>query len=296
MTTPDKSRSKGKVTKATKSTRRVKRKPPARSGPIRTGAELPHQHHDHHELHHHAETAGLSPHAQAEIDSDERKINKSVADTVRSANKVLADTMAQGRIAAEHFRHGDYNMRDVPVDVQIMGKRMIRLARELSETTLGICEQLLHQLTQIPAQPKPGQPSKVPPFPTGSPSNAAPPSGTSSSPPSSFGAPPPGPTEDGRTLALSVKFTGNKRAKALPSPLWKPHKPTLPEELHITHLQPMSGKAAPIKGVTFTVDVGGSLTAQVTVPPRQAAGIYAGVVTAASQKAPLGVLTIEILK
>jgi len=278
MTTPEKSRFNGKSTKGAK---RVKRKAPARSGPIRTGADLPKGHDQ-------GQPVGISPQAEADVHLDEGLINKAVADAVRSANKVLNDTVAQGRIAAEHFRHGDYNIRDVPVDVQILGQRMIKLARELSETTLSICEQLLRQLTQTPAPPRPGAPGKVPPFPTGT--------GSSAAPPSSYAAPTPDPARDGRVLPLAVVFTGNNAAKALPSPLWKPEKPTTPKQLHITPLQSMGSKGKPIEGVSFSVDIGGTLTATVPVPSRQAPGVYAGMVTTDSQDAPLGVLTIEVVR
>ncbi|QKG72557.1 hypothetical protein [Erythrobacter mangrovi] len=285
MTTPEKSRSNGKTTKGTK---RVKRKAPARSGPIRTSVDLPQDHHDYHaQAHHQGHPVGMSPQTEANVQLDEGLINKAVADAVRSANKVLNDTVAQGRIAAEHFRHGDYNMRDVPVDVQILGQRMIKLARELSETTLSICEQLLRQLTQIPTPPRPGVPGKVPPFPTGTGSTAA--------PPSSHASPSADPARDDRVLPLAVVFTGNQAAKALPSPLWKPQKPTSPQQLHITPLQPLGGKGKQIEGVSFSVDIGGALTATVPVPAGQAPGVYAGMVTTDSQGAPLGVLTIEVV-
>ena len=301
-----------KAAKAAKPAERVKRKAPARSGPIRTGGNLPHNaappsssgsgHTGH------GKPVGMSPQTHADALVDEGMINQAVADTVRSANQVFSDTVAQARVAAENFRHGDYNMRDVPVDVEIMGRRMLKLARELSETTFNIIEQLLKQMTQIPAPPSATGKGHVPPFPTGgsggshgaSPSGgsgAAPPSssagGNGSAPPSSHpGAPP----ADNRALNLVVKFEGKAKAHAMPSPLWKPAKPTLPSELSITPMQPMQDEGEPLTDVAFQADLDGQLIATITIPPKQPAGVYAGIIVPDNTDVPLGILTIEIVK
>lgn len=287
MTTPKKH---GAKRKATKRTARVKRTAPARSGPIRTGAHLPKDE----PAPHSGGAAGMSPQARANVDHDEGLINQSVADAVRNANQVLSDTVAQGRVAAEQFRHGGYNMRDVPVDVQILGNRMIKLARELSDTTLNILEQLLKQMTQVPASPPSGLKGSVPPFPTGNRQDGeAPPSTTNGAPPSSH---PSEPAPQDRMLKLTVRFEGRSKAKALPSPLWKPTKATLPSELAITPMMHILEEDDPITDVDFDADLDGNLIVTVTIPPKQAPGVYAGMVLADYSDAPLGVLTIEIMK
>lgn len=304
---------------AAKPAARVKRKAPARSGPIRTGGNLPKSEAMTQEPANSGQTdqgqpVGMSPQAHANVDHDEGMINQAVADTVRNANQVFSDTVAQARVAAEHFRHGEYNMRDVPVDVQIMGQRMIKLARELSETTFNIIEQLLKQLTQVPPPPSTTGKGHVPPFPTGGSGGsygASPGDGNGAAPPSSSssgtdpmggnsGAPPssvPGtPPADNRALNLVVKFEGKAKAHAMESPLWKPAKPTLPSQLNITPMQHMLSEAEPIHDVAFEADLDGQLIATITIPPKQPAGVYAGIIVPDNTDVPLGILTIEIVK
>ncbi|MHA6334575.1 hypothetical protein ACXYL9_12965 [Qipengyuania sp. CAU 1752] len=316
MTTPE------TPTEKRSASSRAKRKPPARSGPIRSGAQMakgsvPDQaghtlntkHAAHSEPAAYAAHSGPaahsspSPQASASVDPNFRPesngaegvINDAVAEAVRNAYQVLGDTVAQGRIAADQFQHGDYNMRDVPVDVRILGQRMIKLARDLSETTFIVIEQLLRQMTRIPDAPKLGAAPSVPPFPTGSGMSAR---EHSDRPPSSHAGPGPqqsaGPADE--TIELDVVFTGNTKAHALASRLARPAKPTGPEELSVTPLQRIDGKGKAIEKVRFSVDIGGKLFATVTVPTRQAPGRYSGIVMVESEAAPLGTLTIEVRK
>ena len=320
MTTPKKSgpMKSGPKKSGGKKATRVKRKAPTRTGPIRTGGDLPDNssppssakggHSDR------GQPVGMSPQAHADALVDEGMINQAVADTVRNANQVFSDTVAQARVAAENFRHGDYNMRDVPVDVEIMGRRMLKLARELSETTFNIIEQLLKQMTQVPPPPSTTGKGHVPPFPTGGSGGsygASPGDGDGAAPPSSSssgtdptggnsGAPPssvPGPSPaDNRALNLVVKFEGTAKAHAMESPLWKPAKPTLPSQLSITPMQHMLNEAEPIHDVTFEADLDGQLIATITIPPKQPAGVYAGIIVPDNTDVPLGILTIEIVE
>lgn len=286
MTTPKKSAAKRK---SAKGATRAKRKPPARSGAIRTGSSIPKEPAEPQPSH----SVGMSPQAHANADLDEGLINKAVADAVRNANDVFTETVAQTRVAASQFQQGDYNIRDVPVDVQIMGVRMIRLARELSETTLNIAEQILKQLTKTGPAPQPSGSHKVPPFPTPKPKGKGAPPNDKSAPPSSAPAPQ---AADGRKLDLTVHFEGKAKAKVLESPLWKPAQPTLPSQLNTTPLLHMLGDADPIEDVSFDVDVGGSLIATIGIPAHQPPGIYAGMVVPDNTDTPLGVITIEVVK
>ena len=299
MTTPKETGGKGKTTKRKA---RVKRPELARSYSIRSGGQLPDAGPappSPHAAPPTGTTAGLSPEARAQIRLDEGLLNQEVAAAIRTANQVLSDTVAQGRVAAEQFRQGNYNMRDVPVDLEILGKRMIKLTRELSDTALNILEQLLKQVSQVPASPPAGSKGSVPPFPTGNEAgnpqgHAAPPAGPGQEPPSSHAAPA-APQPQGNRLDLAVQFVGEAKAKALPSPLWKPSRPTLPKELSITSMAHMQNKGAPITGVRFEVDLGGKLIATVTIPDGQPPGIYAGMIAPTNGDPPLGVLTIEIV-
>ncbi len=292
MTTPDQP---GGKRKAARRTARVKRPVPARSGPIRTGANLPvaapppkagtaSQ-----KTGQAASPAGLSAQGKADMQLGEIVINQAVANAIRTANKVLADTVAQGRVAAENFRQGEYNIQDVPVDLEILGKRMLKLTRELGDTTLNILEQLLKKATQTPTTPPAGSKGSVGPFPAGKYAAAR---SSNQAPPSSFAAPAAPP---GNGLDLTVQFAGKAKAKALPSPLWKPSRPTLPKQLSVTPMLHMAGTAAPITAVKFDADLSGKLIATVTIPARQPPGVYSGMIVPDNADAPLGVLTIEIV-
>ncbi len=295
MTTPEQP---GGKRKAAARTARVKRPVPARSGPIRTGAQLPATApapqakqgapKKRKSAPREGQPASLSSQVSADIQLEEIIINEAVANAIRTANKVLADTVAQGRLAAELFRQGDYNMQDVPVDLEILGKRVLKLTRELGDTTLNILEQLLKKATQTPTTPPAGLKGSVPPFPAGKNTASA---GANQAPPSSHAAPPP----PGNGLDLIVQFAGTVKARALPSPLWKPSRPTLPKQLSITPMLHMAGTAAPITVVTFEADLTGKLIATVTVPDKQPPGIYSGMIVPDNADAPLGVLTIEIV-
>lgn len=275
MTTPDTDSAKNGA-----GGERPKRATPERTSPIRTGSQMA------------ADTGPPSGYAAKPLGDTApvggSAINESVADAVKMANDVLADTVAQGRVAAEQLRKGTYNMRDVPVDVEVLGVRMLRLARELSETTFNILEQLLRQATRVPSQLPTPQTGKVPPFPqTRRSSSDAPPSSTPAQPGAGTQGPP--------ALALQVRFDTKAKAKAHPAYLARPERPTSPDELSVTPLQPSSGKAKPIDAVTFSVDVGGTLIATIKIPARQPAGIYAGMVSAKTQALPLGMIAIEIV-
>jgi hypothetical protein len=240
-------------------------------------------------------SASVDPGFGRQADGAEGVINDAVAEAVRNAYQVLGDTIAQGRIAADQFQHGDYNMRDVPVDVRVLGQRMIKLARDLSETTFIVIEQLLRQMTRVPELPQFGAAPSVPPFPTGGrmadrEQGDRPPSGYAAST-SQHSA---GPADD--MIELDVVFPGNIKAHALPSRLARPAKLTGPEELSVTPLQRLDGKGKAIEKVRFSVDIGGKLYATVTVSSRQAPGRYSGIVMVESEAAPLGTLTIEVGK
>ncbi len=214
-------------------------------------------------------------------DPEVLKINETVASSVKSAYDVLGETIEQGRRAAEQFRVGAYNVRDVPDDVRHMATNLLGLARQLSTATFDICEALLRQAggAMPPSPPPPGS-TVVPPFPT--PGNAAPPSS-------------PAPTPPAPDMRLAVQFTGNTTARAHSTALARPAALTAPDQIACDGLTLRGGSAAPITEVGFAADpAGAGLVATVAVPQDQPAGIYAGAVYCPGQVLPLGQLVIEI--
>ena len=104
---------------------------------------------------------GVNP---ADPAPDVASLSDEVAHAVKEGYDVIAENLKQGRIAASRFRQGNYNIRDVPGDLEDVGLRMVRLARELSNTTFDICERLLKELGPAAAgkASRPGPPG-VPP-------------------------------------------------------------------------------------------------------------------------------------
>lgn len=237
---------------------RITRPEPEADGPNRSGP-----------------TAGKS----ADPAAAEASINASIAHAVRSGYEVIAENVRQGREAAAKFRQGDYNMRDVPGDVETALLRVIQLARELSTTTLDVCERLVKDIGPQAAAPD----RPAPPFwPTPKPSPTAP--------------PPPGAGSASDRIALTVRFNGEAKAQARTTSLDRPRRPTLPQDLVATPLQSRDGSAGKIDAVAFSVDVSvAGLVAEVTLPDSLAAGVYSGLVYARNDDVPLGVLAVEIL-
>ncbi|WP_427963634.1 hypothetical protein [Altererythrobacter sp.] len=225
------------------------------------------------------------------------QIDEAVAQAVKSGYDVLAKTIAQSRESATRFRQGEYNMRDVPQDVQNVTLRLLDLARQLSATTLDLCEQLVMQIGNGvgAGPPPPGEvASKMPPF-------------RSHEPQSEFGSPPIEGGEDQQSLRaapppqsaggipISIVFDGTKKAKALNSSLSRPVSPTGTWQISAAPLASREGNATPIENVSFSSDLSeGTLVATIKVPKGQPPGTYSGLVFAETQPVPLGMLVIEI--
>lgn len=235
---------------------RVRRTDPDRTGPIRAATGAP--------------SLGLGS-----VQDPGGSINDAIAQAVRSGYDVIADNIQQGRAAAEKFRQGEYNIRDVPGDVELVLLRLIHLARELSTTTFDVCERLLKDMKA--------------PQPTAPPDGAPPPFRSSPAPAS---APqPPGPAQ----MKLTVRFEGASKVVARTAWLNRPSQPTLPTELSATPLTSRDPKAPAISQVSFEADVSvDGVVAVVTAPPGLPAGVYSGLVRAPGDDDPLGVLTVEI--
>lgn len=257
MTTPD---------GPSDSPERITRPDPARDGPIRSGAAPAA-----------AAPAGETPNAT---------IDATVAKSVKSAYDVLSQTIEQGRKSAEHFRQGQYNMRDVPEDVRHLAERMLGLARQLSNSTFDVCEALLRQAPAAGGPPPPGA-THVPPFQTVKPIGAPAPHAVHPSP-----APAAAPA-----MRLAVRFAGARKAIAHTTSLARPTVPASPADVKCARLDRLDGEAPPITSVAFEADlVEGGLIATVTVGDDHAPGTYSGTVYTTNQPLPLGLLVVELTR
>lgn len=292
MTTPDPG-SAGEPGEGHAGAPRMTRPEPARIDPIRSGRVAAEA------LRQAAQAAALPPAAESVAgpsgpappshDGGEAVIADAVADAVKSGYDVLEETISQGRAAAEKFRQGEYNVRQVPGDIEDLALRLLTLARQLSTTTFDICEQLLHQIGSAGGPPPPGQvAAQVPPF------IATPFSATGAR--AAAGHPPPqAPSPPLPEMRLTVRFAGTGQAIARSSTLARPERPTTPSDIAVTPLTPREGTGAALTAVTFEADLNaGGLVATVTIPPGQPAGTYAGLVCAAGQAVPLGMLVVEL--
>ena len=218
--------------------------------------------------------------------AEEADFDDTVSDFVKSAYDALTETVGQGRKAAEQFRQGEYNFRQVPSDVEEMARRMLQLARQLSSTTFDVCEQLIGQISEIAEPPEPGS-TKVDAFrrhqPAGEP-GAAPPSSTSQA--SGNGA-----------MRLAVEFSGKKAASSPTTSIERPAKPTKPEELTSTPLTHVERAETTLPEAHFSADLSsGGVIAKITIPAKQPNGIYVGYVHTAKDKTPLGMLQVKLGK
>jgi len=289
-------RGKGAVAKdpSAASNSRIKRPHPERKGPDRLGKAV-------------KEKAAARNKASAppppppppppRNDGAQAAIDEAVAEAVKSGYDVLSQTIAQGRQAAEHFRQGEYNIRDVPHDLQKLTLHLLGLARQLSATTLDLCEQLVRQIPTSGGPPPPGEVAATnPPFrdyKPDDPEESTPIEGgqMQSAPRASAPAAPAG------GMALSAQFTGTSKAKLLTPMLARPDSPTAVWQISATLLQPNDGEGSPIGKIDFEADLShGGLIAKIPVPEGQPPGAYSGLVFAKGQTVPLGALVIELGK
>jgi hypothetical protein len=242
-------------------TTRRRRRDPARMRPIRSGADIA--------------AASGSAASPTPIGPDET-ISEVVAQAVHTGYDVIAKNIKQGRVAAEKFRDGKYNIRDVPGDVGTASLNVLELARQLSQATFDICERLLKELAASPST------DRTTPPPVFRPSPIAP----------RTPAPKPAPAEG---LKVTCRFKGAAGAVAGPAMLTRPQTPTAPEDIFSTPLSSPVVGTNPISDVAFSVDASvEGLVAKITVPEGQPAGVYSGIVYAKGAAGPLGILTIQI--
>jgi hypothetical protein len=75
--------------------------------------------------------------------SGDESVSEATARAVQVGYAVIADNIRQARDAAEKFRKGDYNIRDVPGDLDQMSGRTQHLIREFSTAGIDIFQWLL---------------------------------------------------------------------------------------------------------------------------------------------------------
>lgn len=223
-------------------------------------------------------------------DPDALVVNEAIAGSVRTAYDVLSDTIGQGRKAAEQFRVGAYNMRDVPDDLRHAAANMLGLAKQLSSAAFEICEALLRQADTLMTPPPPGS-THVPPFQEVKAAHPAPHHARHTPPHASAPAPAPA----APVIQLNVIFDGKRTARAHTATIARPDGPTAADQIACDGLAPRGGSAPAIARIAFETNPDGrGLNVLVLVPQDQPAGIYSGAVYCATQPLPLGQLVIEV--
>ena len=227
-----------------------------------------------------------------------------IADSVKLAYDVIGQNIRQGREAADRFREGEYNVRDVPEDANLLALRMLSLTRELSATTFEIIERLLRD-ARLPSMGKRRgsgrrhdhghshgghQDYRE--------TDDAQEDGDDDQEDLRYGFYPVPPGHGPKTkpspgVTLGCAFTGPRTAVLKSASLASQETPTL---LGLTTLVSANGALPAITGVTFSGSADGKgIVANIPVPEEQPAGIYSGVVCSADTQAVLGSLTIEVL-
>ncbi|HEY2751000.1 hypothetical protein [Phenylobacterium sp.] len=212
-------------------------------------------------------------------------VSESVAHVVKVGYDVIAENIKQGREAAQRFRQGQYSVREAPGDLEVAATRLLRLARELSTTTLDVCERLLKEASA--KAPPADRASGVPAFRAAKAAGRAPAKAATGADAEA----------EPRWMKVTVRFPEDAKARAHTAALLRPKHPTAATDISAQPLARRTPGAKPITGVVFETDVSvEGVVAVVTLPDGQAPGVYSGVVHAKHEDVPLGVLTIEIAK
>ncbi|HEY1414513.1 MAG TPA: hypothetical protein VGF42_01345 [Caulobacteraceae bacterium] len=261
-------------------TPRKRRAAPKRTGPIRRPAAAS------------ASKPAKAIRRQEPEEGLDLAVSDAVAQAVRLGYKVLAENLEEGRIAAKQFRVGEYNVRDVPNDLNVLAKRMLNLARDLSTTTFDVLDRVLQDPTLMKAARRLAE-SIDPVAPVAKPTAAN--SSKSSAPatarPGKTGAAA-NPISASQSVPLTCRFSGAAKAKVLASWLTSPASPT---PLATAGLTTLETGVPPIAGVTFHAsDDRLGVVAEIQIPPDQAAGVYSGVVVGVDDGRAVGALTIQV--
>ncbi|HEY1880309.1 MAG TPA: hypothetical protein VGG68_10280 [Caulobacteraceae bacterium] len=261
-------------------TPRKRRAAPKRTGPIRRSAAAS------------ASKPATTARRQEPDEGLDLAVSDAVAQAVRLGYKVLAENLEEGRIAAKQFRVGEYNVRNVPNDLNVLAKRMVNLARDLSTTTFDVLDRVLQDPTLMKAVRRMAE-SIDPVAPTAKPSAASP---SQSAPPapakSGKMVAPANPSPVVQSVPLTCRFSGAAEARVLASWLTRPDSPT---PLATAGLTTLEAGVPPIAGVTFHASNDGlGVVAEIQFPSDQAAGVYSGVVVGVADGKVVGALTIQV--
>jgi hypothetical protein len=265
---------------------RVRRPSAARAGPNRTFSPAPAP----------DPASGLAGAGRSDPPpASDAPVSEAIAQAVQLGYRVIGENIDQGRAAAEQFRAGQYNVRDVPRDLNQMTLRLLSLTRELSVTAYDILERVLRD----PGFPGAVQRAASPPG-AGTPEGTGRrdftprpfyPAGAAPTGPAAEPTPPPAATNSPATVELSCNFVGKRLAVVRAASLARPDAPT---PLVLDTLATLGSSVPPIGPVTFSADGSGGVVANITITDEQPAGLYSGVICAADTQIALGVLTIEI--
>lgn len=216
-----------------------------------------------------ATNAGPTPPATAP-DPTEAELGRIVSQTVRQGYEVIAENLRLGRDAADRYGADQYDLGDATHDLVLLGRRLVRLSRDLS--TIGfdllgavLADPLLREAVARHNSPNAPKPKPVPPK-----------------------------TQPDRPLPLTVVFRGPDAARgsAVPTTL---QRPDVPAVLSLNALYGSDRAASPITRVAFgAAQTGIGVVAYVTIPSQQPGGIYSGVISDAASHKPLGTLSISI--
>lgn len=223
--------------------------------------------------------AGGSP-AAAPEDQDrseaahEVDVGHVVADAVRIGYEVIGDNLRQGRAAADKFSAGVYYLDDVPKDLKLLGRRLVKVSQEMGTLWFDLAAAVLRD---------PGLRDALAPQPVAK---------------AKYGHKGHGASGGGAGLAaqghvtLTCAFDSPLPCRANPVTV-----PALkaPQHLVMESLEADAGRAPPITGVRILS--GGSAdmaTVLITVPAKQPAGVYVGVVRESAGGVKLATLRVEV--
>jgi hypothetical protein len=201
---------------------------------------------------------------QAFSETGAKEVPDVVADAVRLGYQVVEENLRHGRAAADRFKARDYGLGDATDDAQVLGRRLLDLARDLGSTWFDLIGALLDdQRLRDAVRPKaPSDPSR----PDQQPSNGG---------------------------GVKVRVIGHPSAtgEALLEPLTDLSGP--PQITPLRQSNPT--ETAAITGVRLGADPDtGAPALLVPVPPDQRPGVYSGTVHDAGTRRLLGSVSLTV--
>ena len=211
-------------------------------------------------------------------------MDEAVAQAVQSSFDVFDEAVRHTRSNMERLQKGDLSMNALPGDLASISLKAIEAVRQLSTSTLNLCEQMVTQMSVASAPPEPGVvAAQVPPFRSTMPKGGSHAEGTYTTP------------RNVGEIEFETHFTGHGKAVSHSNRMLKPKRPTRPEEIRPTRLEPHGTNAEPLECTAFSVALGECPSISIRIPKGQPPGFYNGLIMAEGQDVPLGVLTIEVL-